>query len=112
MSIHQRVTYQDAILIMLEDHLFLEDDTTHTIEGSGHFVTIKLTDVLVTLWAVVVALILMQAKVELCTMLYHRHVEGAQQDVVLVIQFGNGNYEQAMVLTRIAIHDSGTRISP
>ena len=75
MAVNQRVADEQTILIVLEEELFLQDDTTYTVDGSRNLVTVKLPDVLVTIRTVMIALILMQAKVKLGTMLYDCTVE-------------------------------------
>ena len=75
MGILQSITDQDAVLIMLEDDLLLQDDTSYTISGGRHLGGIKLTDVLVSVRTEIVALILVESEVELSTMLDDRTVE-------------------------------------
>ena len=75
MGINKRVTYEDTVLIMLEHDFFFKHHATYTINGCGHLVTVELTDILVTFWTKIVALIFMQTKVEFGTMLHHCHVE-------------------------------------
>ena len=106
MGIFERVANEDAVLVMLEHHFFLEHDASYPVDGCRHLVAIELADVLVPLGAVVVALILVEAEVEFSSMLYDCHVERRQQHMVLVIQFWDGNHEQAVVLARVAV-DNG-----
>jgi hypothetical protein len=108
MGIFKRIADEDTVLIVLEYHLFLKDYTTHTIEGGWNFVTVKLSDVLVTFRAEVVALILVKAKIELCPMLDDCHIKRRKQHVILIIQFGNGYDKQSVILTRITVNNRGT----
>ena len=64
MGILQGIAYEDAVLIMLEDDLFLQDDSSHAIGGGRHLAGIKLTNVLVSLRTEIVALILVESEVE------------------------------------------------
>ena len=76
MRIHQSVSYQNAILIVLEHHFLFQHNSAYTINRCRHFVTIKFANVLMPLRTVVVALVLMQAKVELRTMLDYGDIHG------------------------------------
>ena len=69
MGIHQGVADEDTVLIMLEDDLLLQDDTSHAISCRWHLAGIKLTNVLVSVRTEIVALILMQTQVEFGSML-------------------------------------------
>ena len=108
MGIFQCIADEDTVLIMLEHHFFFEDYTTHTIEGGWNFVTVKLSDVLVTFRAEIVALILVEAKIELCSVLDDRHIKRRKQHVILVIQFRNGYDKQSMILARVTVNNRGT----
>ena len=70
-----------------------------------------------TIRAEVVALILVESEIELCTVLNNRAVERRQQHMVLVIEFWHGNNEQTVILTCVTIYQCrrtvGTRtVSP
>jgi ribosomal protein L35AE/L33A len=58
----------------------------------------------VTLGAEVVALILVESKIELGTVLNYRTVERRQQNVVLIIKLRYGNNEQTVIFARIAVY--------
>ena len=58
-----------------------------------------------TFRAVIIALILVQAEVELSTMLNHCNVERREQNVVFVIELRHGHNEQTMILARITIYN-------
>ena len=73
------------------------------VDGCWNLVTVKLANVLVTFRTVVVALILVQAKIEFCPMLNDCTVERGKQHVVLVVEFGNGYDKQTMVLADVAV---------
>ena len=75
MGILQRIADEDAVLIVLEHHFLLQYYATHAINRGRHYVTAKLADVLMTLRAEVVALILVESEIELSTVLNHRTVE-------------------------------------
>ena len=75
MGLDESVTNEEPVLVMLEDNLFLQKNTSYTIDCCGNFVTVKLTNVLVTLRTEVVALVLVKTEVEFCSMLYDRHIE-------------------------------------
>jgi CRP-like cAMP-binding protein len=60
----------------------------------------------VTLGAEVVALILVESKIELGTVLNYRTVERRQQNVVLIIKLRYGNNEQTVIFARIAVYKS------
>jgi hypothetical protein len=46
-----------------------------------------------------------ESEVELSAVLYHRTVEGRQQNVVLVVELWYGNNEQTVVLTRVTVDE-------
>ena len=103
MGILQCVADEDAVLIRLEDGLALQDDTAYTVGRRRHQAGVELTDVLMPLRAEVVALILVEAQVELSSVLYHRAVERRQQDMVLVVKLGDRYNQQTVVLTRVTV---------
>ena len=105
MGVDQRIADEDAVLIVLEDHFLLQDDATHTIRRRRYLAGIKLTDVLVSIRTERVALILVQAEVELCSVLDDRTVERRQQHMVIVVELRYRNDQQTVVLTRIAVHE-------
>ena len=105
MGVLQGIADEDAVLIGLEDGLSLQHHATHTVDGGGHYVATELMDVLVTLRAEIVALILVESEVELSAVLYDRTVEGRQQNVVLVVELWYGNNEQTVVLTRVTVDE-------
>ncbi len=109
-SIHQGITDQNTVLIMVEDHFLFQHDTTHAIRCRWHETGIKLSDVLVSVRTEVVALILVKSQVELSSMLDNRTVERRQEDMIVIIELRHGNHQQTMVLTRITIHECGTAI--
>jgi hypothetical protein len=104
MGLLQRVADKDAILIGLEDGLTLQHYTAYTVDGGRHQTGIKLTDVLVSLRTEVVALILVEAQVELCSVLDDRTVERRQEHMVLVVNLRYGYNQQTMVLARITVY--------
>jgi len=54
--------------------------------------------------------ILVQAQIELSTMLDDRGIERREQHVVLVVQLGHGHHQQAMILAGVAIHEGRARV--
>ena len=103
-GILQRVADEDAVLVGLENRLALQNHTTHAVRRRRNKARVELTDVLVSFRTEVVALILVEAKVELRTMLDDRAVERRQQHVVLVVKLGHGHYKQTVVLARVAVN--------
>ena len=75
MGINEGVANKNTIFVMLEDHLFLKQHTTDTIDGCRDFVAIELANVLMSHRTKVVALILMQAKIKFCSMLYDCNIK-------------------------------------
>lgn len=61
---------------MVYKNLFLaKDHATHTISRSRDVLTIKLTDVFVSVGTEMIALIFVQSQIELCTVLNYRFVQ-------------------------------------
>ena len=104
MRIHKRVADDDAVLEVLEHHFPLQDDTTHAIDRCGHLQRVELADVLVAARTEVVAVVLVEAEVELSSVLNDGCVEAREQHMVLVVQLGHRHNQQSVVLARIAIH--------
>ena len=76
MGINQSVADDDTWLMEHNKAFTSQDHTSHTIGVGGDGFTIKLTDVLVSTGGEGVALILVDAKIELCSMLYDSLIEG------------------------------------
>ena len=106
-GIHQRVTDEDAVLVGDKDLLFLEDDAAHAIGGGGHAFAVILADVLVAVGAVGVTLVAVQSQVERRTVLDDGLVERGQQHMVVVVELGNRDDQQAMLLAGVAANDGG-----
>ena len=75
MSIEQGITDKYTIFVRNKDFLLGENHTAHPIRGLGYRLTRKLTDILMTIGAETIALILVQPQIEGRTMLYHGLVE-------------------------------------
>ena len=60
---------------MLEHHLPAENHVAHPVDGGGHLLRTELTDILMSPGTEVAAAILVQAKIELGSMLYDSSVE-------------------------------------
>ena len=73
--IYQRITQQHTVFVVYEYNFLTQNDTTHSEGRSRNFITFKLTDVLMSIRAEVIAIILMQSQIELSTMLNHRFIE-------------------------------------
>ena len=55
--------------------------------------------------AVTVAPVFMQAQIERRAMLNHSLVQGRQHHMVVLVQLGNGDNQQSMLLTSVAINN-------
>ena len=78
MGFKQSVTDENAVLVMYESLLFLEDYATDTVDGGRHTLPLKLSDVLMSLRTEVGTRILVYAQIKLGAMLNHRLVEGRE----------------------------------
>ena len=105
MGIEKRVTNQDAVLKMLKYLLLLQDDTTDTVDCCWKFLPLARANVLVSVGTIDIARILVETKIELCTVLDDGLVERRKENMILTIQLRNRNYQQTVILTRIAVHD-------
>ena len=110
MGIDQRITDEDTILVMLEDDLLLKNHTTNPVRSRRHEAGIKLTDVLVSVRTERVALILVEAEVEFCTMLDDRTIERRQKNMVIIVELRNGNNQQTVVLTCVTVYKCRTAV--
>ena len=111
-GVHQRVADEDTVLVGDEDFLLLENYAAHAIGRSGDPFAVILADVLVTVGAVGVALVTVQSQIERCAVLNDGLVECGQQHMVVVVELGHRDDQQAVLLAGIAAHDSGAMISP
>ena len=75
-GINQSVADDDTWLMEHNKAFTSQDHTSHTIGVGGDGFTIKLTDVLVSTGGKGVALILVDTKIKLCSMLYDSLIEG------------------------------------
>ena len=105
MCINKGITDKDAVFIVLEHYLFFQKHTAYAVECCGHCVTIELSDIFVTFRTVIIALILVQTKIELGAVLNNGGVERREEHMVLVVEFRYGHDEQAMILARITIYN-------
>ena len=105
MCINQRIADEQPVFISLEDKFLFQHYPTHSVERGRHFVAIKLANVFMPLRAVVVALILVQSKVKLGTVLNDGDVERREQDMVLVVELGNRHDQQTMIFSRVTLHN-------
>ena len=76
--IQQRIAYQDSVFVVLENHLFLQQHSTYSIDSRRNFVTIELANILVSIGTEMIALIFVQTQVERCTMLDDRNIQRRQ----------------------------------
>ena len=92
MSFIDGVAYEYTFVVGFEDHLLLENHTTHAIDGGRHLVELERADVLMTVRVHSTTIIEVKSEVELGTMLNDRRVERGQQDMVFTINRWNRNY--------------------
>ena len=104
-GVKQCVTDMDSMDGAFKDDFFFQQYAAYAIGPRGNLFPFKTDDVLVTLGAVVLSLVFVQAKVEFCAMLDDGFIKGGQENVVLIIQFGNWNYEQSIVLSDITPYE-------
>ena len=109
-GIDQRIADEDAVFIALEDGLALQQYSAHAVEHGGHHVAVELPDVFVAVGTVMVPLVFVESEVELGTVLNHRTVEGREQHMIFIVQFGYGNNEQTVVLARVAVGNGRTAV--
>ena len=107
-SVDQRVPNQQSVLISLEDELLLQQHATDPVESCGNFVTVKLANVLMTLRAVVIALILVKSQIELSAMLNNGNVQRRQEHMVLIVELRNGYNQQSVILADVTVYNRGT----
>jgi hypothetical protein len=103
-GILQSIADENTVLISLEDGLTFQHYATYAINRGGYYVTRKLTDVLVTLRAEVVALILVESEVKLSTVLNDRTVKRREQNMILIVELRYGNNEQTVILTGVTVY--------
>ena len=104
-GIEERIADMDTVDVALEDDFLLQEHAAHAVGPSGHLLPLEADDVLVAFGAVVFSLILVEAEVELSAVLDDGLVERGEKHVVLVVQFGNGDDEQTIVLTDITPYE-------
>ena len=75
MGIDQSVTYQNAVLVMYKNLLLTKDNASHTVSCRRDILTVELTDIFMSVGTEMIALILVQSQVKLCTMLNYRLIQ-------------------------------------
>ena len=111
MSIEQRVADIKLIIVGAECHFLFEQHATDTINPGRHLVPLKAHDILVSLRTVIFPLVFMKAEVELRAVLNDSFVKRGEQHMVFVVQFGNRNDHEAVVLTDIAANQCCVTVS-
>ena len=91
--------------MMYESLLFLEDDAAYTVDSGRHALPVKLSDILVSLGTETVTRILVDTKVKLSAVLNHCLIERRKEHMILIVHLGDGDDEQSMVLSRIAVNN-------
>ena len=109
--VHQCVSYEYAVFVVLEKCLFLQNNASHPVPCGGHFVALVFSNVLVTSGGEVVSLIFVKPQVELCTMLYYCCIERREQYVILVVNLRNGDNKQSVILSCITVYNGCTMVS-
>ena len=110
MGFEQGVTDQHAVFARHKYAFFLQNDAAHAVNGRCHRVDMKFANVLMPARAEIIAVVFVNAEIELCSMLNDRFVARRQQHMVVAIQFGNRHYQQAVVFTRIAVDNRGAGV--
>ena len=82
----------------------VKDDTTYTVKRTRNNLTIKLADVLVPVRTEIVAFVFVNSQIEFGSMLNHGFVKRRKQHVVGVVDFGKGDYQLAVILSGITVH--------
>lgn len=98
MGLEQRIADVEAIIIRAESNLLLQKDAPDSIDPRRHLVPLERKNVLMTLRAVVLALVFVQAEVKLGAMLNNGLVKRREQHVVFIIERRHGNNHQAVIL--------------
>ena len=111
MRFKKRVTDVQAEVVRAEANFLLQQYTANSVCPSRNLVPFETYDVLVTLRAVILTLILVQTKVELCTVLNHRLVKRREQYMVLIVNGRNGTNQKTVVLTNVTPYQCGRTIS-
>ena len=109
-SIDERILDKDTVLVRDKHFFFRQNHTAHPIHRLGHRLAIKLSNVLVSVRAETVALVLVQTQVKRSAVLNHCLVQRRQHHVIVLIQLGDRNYQQPVLLAGVAIDDSRTMI--
>ena len=75
-----------------------------SIDGARNYFTIELTDVFVTIRTEIIPFVLLNSKIELCSVLIHRFVQRGEQYMIRIIDFGQRNYQLSMIFAGVAIN--------
>ena len=93
MCIHQGVADEHAVVIVLEYHLLAQLHASHAVERRRHLLAVELSDVFVSVGAECVSFVFVESQLELHAMLYDRRVEGTEEHMVVIVEFGYRYYE-------------------
>ena len=108
----ERVFDEYAVLVRDEHLLLGQYDAAHAVRQLRDALAVKLAYVFVPVGAERLRPVLVYAQVERRVMLYHRLVERREQHMGLVVHFRYRDYEQPVLLARVAPHDRGAVVSP
>ena len=110
MGIDKRITNQNTVLMMYKNLFLTEDNASHTVSCSRDVLAIKLTDVFMSVGTEVIALIFVQSQIKLCTVLNYRFVQRREQHMILIVQVGDRNHQQAVIFACVTIYNRCTMI--
>ena len=111
MSLQQGEFDQNPVFVGNKNKLLGKDYAPDAVNGGRVCVAFILSDVFVTFGAVVFSGKLVNAQVEFRSVLDDSSVKGGNQNMILSIQFGQGDNQQAVVFTGVAIHDGRVAVS-
>ena len=110
MCLQKSVFYYNTVF-MGNKYFFLgHDNTTHTICELWHTFTIEFANVLVSVRAEAVAVILVNAKVKRSSMLNDSFIERRQEHMVFIAQLRDRDNQQPVLFTGVATYNGCTMI--
>ena len=108
--LQEGVANERPIDVVAEDELLAQHDPADAVGRRGYDVDVVLTDILVSLGAEDIALILVDPDIEGHAVLHDRQVEAGEQYVIIGAECRDRDDEHTMVFAGIAADDTGATV--
>ena len=111
MGLDEGVADQQTVFVAYEDFLFGQNDTADAIGCPRNALAVIFADIFVPLMGVDTPLIAVEIEVERRAVLNNGDIHRRKHHVARIAEFLDGDYQQAVLLARVAVNDRSTVIS-